>query len=67
MRDPVTRMHSDWESRAESDPLYHIASARRKWELADFYLQGDEIVEQVVDPVLKILDIDSTKKVVLEI
>jgi SAM-dependent methyltransferase len=63
----LVRMRADWDARAETDPLYHIAAGQREWALGDFYASGREIVGQVVDPALASLGADPSGQHVLEI
>lgn len=63
----VSQMHSDWEGRARTNPLYAIDSSRRMWTIEDFYSRGPSLVQANVDPVLEQLDIDPRGLRVLEI
>ena len=60
-------MRKSWDARAESDPLYAIDARRRTWEVRDFFSQGPQLVEEIVDPALQILSVDPSKFRVLEI
>lgn len=60
-------MRKSWEARAGSDPLYAIDARRRNWEVRDFYSQGAQLVEEIVDPALKVLSVDPSELRVLEI
>jgi len=60
-------MRKSWEARAGSDPLYAIDARRRNWEVRDFYSQGAQLVEEIVDPALKVLSVDPSGLRVLEI
>jgi SAM-dependent methyltransferase len=61
-------MRQAWDARAQDDPLYAIDARRRGWKsLDDFYSQGPELVEKIVDPALKMLDVHPSGLRVLEV
>jgi SAM-dependent methyltransferase len=65
--DSLAAMRRDWEARAAADPLFHINANQREWTVADFYRDGSEIVDRILDPVLERLRVDPTGGRVLEI
>ena len=60
-------MRKAWEARSQADPLYAIDARRRTWEIDDFFSQGPQLVQEIVDPALKILSVDPSGLRVLEI
>jgi 2-polyprenyl-3-methyl-5-hydroxy-6-metoxy-1,4-benzoquinol methylase len=60
-------MRRSWEARASSNPLYAIDAHRREWDIDEFYARGTELVQEMVDPALRILNVDPEGKRVFEI
>ncbi len=61
-------MRRAWDTRAQDDPLYAIDARRRGWkDLDEFYSQGPELVAKIVDPALKMLDVQPSGLRVLEV
>jgi SAM-dependent methyltransferase len=60
-------MRLSWEARADSNPLYAIDANRREWDIDEFYARGPQLVEEIVDPALRILNVNPKGLRVLEI
>jgi SAM-dependent methyltransferase len=60
-------MRHDWDARALADPLFHVDATKPEWAPADFYARGREIVESVLDPVLRRYGVDPSGKRVLDV
>jgi 2-polyprenyl-3-methyl-5-hydroxy-6-metoxy-1,4-benzoquinol methylase len=60
-------MRRAWEARADTNPLYAIDARRRTWEMGAFYLQGPEMVAEMVDPVLQSLGVSPPGARVLDV
>ncbi|MGP0030583.1 MAG: class I SAM-dependent methyltransferase [Acidimicrobiales bacterium] len=65
--DDAESMRRSWEARADSNPLYAIDAHRREWDIDEFYARGPELVEEIVDPALRILNVNPRGLRVLEI
>jgi SAM-dependent methyltransferase len=60
-------MRRDWDVRASRNAFHYIDSNRPQWTNRDFYERGRRLVGPIVDPALKLLDVDPAGKRVLEI
>ena len=63
----LDQMRADWDERAVTNALYHVAAERRDWSFDDFYGSGRVLVSNIVDPALAALEVDPAGRHVLEI
>ncbi|MHB8263223.1 MAG: class I SAM-dependent methyltransferase [Acidimicrobiales bacterium] len=63
----LDRAGREWNVRASRNPYHYVDATRKRWDSTEFYRRGLELVEQVVDPVLEYLGMDTAGKRVLEI
>lgn len=63
----LARMRRAWESRAATDPLLNISAKRHDGTVSEFYDDGSDLVDRILDPVLRRLRIDPAGGRVLEI
>lgn len=63
----LNRMRQAWEVRASANPLFYIDPVSVGQTLADVFADGEQLVAQIVDPVLEKYGVDPTGRRVLEI
>ena len=44
----ATRMRTDWDSRAKRNALHYVNCEKRRWDIEDFFLSGEQTVETEV-------------------
>jgi ubiquinone/menaquinone biosynthesis C-methylase UbiE len=60
-------MEQEWDARARSNAMHYIKSARRVWDVEEFFQSGQQEVEDFTDELFAEMDFDPTTARMLEI
>ncbi len=60
-------MRQDWDERARKDAFHYIASWRDDWDAESFFASGEQDYRQLVEPVLRAMNLEPKGKAMLEV